>query len=193
VSLLAYCIFETPLGSCGIAWREGSDSAAPPPVVFFQFPESTRQATEARIAKATGATRPSAPPEAITQLIGRVRKYLHGEPQDFRDVQVDLSAVSPFVRTICEAAREIPAGQTVTYAALATVLGGPSLARAVGRALGSNPIPLIIPCHRVVAAHGKRGGFSAFGGSATKARLLALEGAEVNLCLNLTEDAPASG
>ena len=98
---------------------------------------------------------------------------------------MDLDGVGPFVRRVCEAAREIPVGQTVTYADLAKALGRPAAVRAVGRALGRNPIPLIIPCHRVLAAGGKPGGFSAYGGRVTKARLLAIEGAVVNLYLEL--------
>ena len=121
----------------------------------------------------------------VLKIIKRVRKHLKGELQDFRDIPVDLGGVGPFVQKVCEAARKIPAGQTVTYADLAKPWAGPSLARAVGRALGRNPIPLIIPCHRVMAAHGKPGGFSAFGGRVTKAKLLAIEGAVVNLCLEL--------
>jgi methylated-DNA-[protein]-cysteine S-methyltransferase len=117
-----------------------------------------------------------------------VRKHLEGGHQDFRDILVDLDGVGPFVRKVCEAARNITVGQTVTYAELANALGQPTAARAVGQALGKNPIPLIIPCHRVLAAHGKPGGFSAFGGRVTKAKLLAIEGAVVNLCLELNAD-----
>jgi O-6-methylguanine DNA methyltransferase len=185
---LAYSLFDTPLGSCGIAWSEISGRAAPYAVAFFQLPESTLELTESRIAKSCGVTKPSPPPEQIGQIISRVCKHLDGVIQNFRDVPVDLNSAGPFVQKVCEAAREIPIGTTVTYADLATSFGRPSLARAVGRALGRNPIPLIIPCHRVMAAHGKPGGFSAFGGRATKAKLLALEGAVVNLCLELSTD-----
>jgi methylated-DNA-[protein]-cysteine S-methyltransferase len=113
-----------------------------------------------------------------------VCKHLQGELQDFRDITVDLERAGPFVQKVCEAAREIPVGHTVTYADLANTLGLPTGARAVGDALGKNPIPLIIPCHRVLAAAGKPGGFSAYGGRVTKAKLLAIEGAVVNLCLD---------
>lgn len=184
---LAYCLFETPLGWCGIAWSEGLHATTPYALSFFQLPEPTLELTELSLAKLSGATKlSSAPPEQIMEIIHRVRKHLQGVPQDFCDVAVNLDGTGPFVRRVCEAARKIPAGQTVTYAELANSLGRPSLARAVGRALGRNPIPLIIPCHRVMAAHGKPGGFSAFGGRVTKAKLLALEGAVVNLCLDLT-------
>ena len=119
-------------------------------------------------------------------IIERVRKHLQGQLQDFRDIPVDLEGAGPFVRKVCEAARKIPAGQTLTYLEVAKTIGYDNSARSVGQALGRNPIPLIIPCHRVAAAHGKPGGFSAYGGRVTKAKLLAIEGAVVNLCLELT-------
>ncbi|MFZ0963774.1 MAG: MGMT family protein [Terriglobia bacterium] len=92
------------------------------------------------------------------------------------------------MQRVCKAARNIPPGRTATYAELAVAVGQPNATRAVGRALGKNPIPLIIPCHRVLAARGKPGGFSAHGGRVTKAKLLAIEGAVVNLCLDLSRD-----
>ena len=182
----SYCLFATPLGSCGIAWRNSPNGGALVAVTLFQLPEATSELTEARIARRCGADKPSEPPVEITAIIDRVCKHLNSELQDFRDITVNLDGVGSFVQKVCEAARKIPAGQTVTYADLAATLGQSSLARAVGSALGKNPIPLIIPCHRVLAAHGKPGGFSAYGGRATKAKLLAIEGAVVNLCLELT-------
>lgn len=103
--------------------------------------------------------------------------------QDFRGIAVDLSGVEAFAREVYGAAREIPAGQTRTYGEIAKSLGQPSAAQEVGQALSQNPIPIIVPCHRVSAANGKLGGFSAPGGRATKLKLLALEGAPVNLSL----------
>ncbi|HMD86279.1 MAG TPA: methylated-DNA--[protein]-cysteine S-methyltransferase [Terriglobia bacterium] len=181
----AYCLFATPLGSCGIAWTEDWDSGNPYAVTSLQLPEATAELTESRIALNSGAVKSSEIPLQVINILERVCKHLNGDLQDFRDIPVDLDAVGPFVGKVCEAAREIPVGQTVTYADLATSLGRPTAVRAVGRALGRNPIPLIIPCHRVLAADGKPGGFSAHGGRATKAKLLAIEGAVVNLCLEL--------
>jgi O-6-methylguanine DNA methyltransferase len=180
-----YCLFETPLGWCGIAWGETPISGTPYAVTLFQLPEATPEGTESKIAENCGGRKASVPPPPIADVIERVCKHLRGEPQDFRDIPVDLETASPFVQRVCEAARKIPAGKTITYADLANALGRPAAARAVGRALGRNPIPLIIPCHRVMAADGKPGGFSAHGGRATKAKLLAIEGAVVNLCLEL--------
>lgn len=171
----AYCLFETALGSCGIAWSEDGNSSNPPAVTWFQLPEATTESTESRIARYSGAPKSSAPPPQITRVIERVRKHLQGEVQDFRDVPVDLNGAGPFARQVYETSREIRAGETRTYGELAKTLGRPDAARAVGRALAANPVPLIIPCHRILAAGGKPGGFSAYGGKTTKARLLAIE------------------
>jgi O-6-methylguanine DNA methyltransferase len=168
-----YCLFETALGLCGIAWREPGDAVA---VTFFQLPEATAQIAESRIARKSGALRSDAPPAGVSRIIERVRQHLRGDLQDFRDVALDLAGTGAFARLVYETAQKIPAGQTSTYGAIAKELGEPGAARAVGRALGANPIPLIVPCHRVLAAGGKSGGFSAHGGRDTKARMLEIEG-----------------
>ena len=178
-----YCLFETPLGTCGIAWREGADSASSPVVTAVQLPEATPGATEARIARKFRTNRPGLPPSEIVAVIERIRRHLGGEVQDFRGVAVDLRDVTPFFRQVYEAAREIPPGQTRTYGEIAKAVGQPNAAEEVGRAMARNPAPILIPCHRVAAAGGKPGGFSAHGGRATKSKLLALEGAPVNLHL----------
>ena len=170
----AYSLFDTPLGWCGIAWSEREGQ---PAVTGLQLPEARAEMTESRIARETGARQASSPHPAILQVIGRLRKHLQGELQDFLDVTLDLEGVGLFARRVYEAAREIPAGETRTYGDLAQALSRPAAARAVGQALGRNPIAIIIPCHRVLAAGGRPGGFSAYGGRATKAKLLAIEGA----------------
>lgn len=169
-----YAAFDTAIGTCAVAWCRPAGSKDPA-VVAFHLPEATPQLTESRIAEKSSASKCPHPPSAISVLVGRIRKHLEGEPQDFRDVAVDLSAAAPLARRVLEAAREIPPGTTTTYGELARTVGCPHAARAVGRIMGSNPIPLIIPCHRVVAAGGKSGGFSAPGGAMTKAELLAIE------------------
>ena len=181
----AYNLFETHLGWCGIAWSQIANANTPYAVTLLQLPEANAELTESRIARNCGGAQRTELPSQILSISARVLKHLQGDLQDFRDIPVDLHSAGPFVRRVCELTREIPVGRTVTYTDIATKLGRPSLARAVGRALGRNPIPLIIPCHRVMAAHGKPGGFSAYGGRATKAKLLAIEGAVVNLCLEL--------
>jgi len=179
----AYCLFETPIGACGIAWLEAADSGSPPVVVLVQLPEATAQATESRIARKAGSKQPSVPPQGIAEIIGKIRKHLQGEVQDFRYIAVELDGVAPFARLVYEAARKIPAGQTRTYGEIANIVGQPKAAQEVGQALSKNPVPIIVPCHRVAAAGGQPGGFSAHGGRATKFKLLALEGASVNLQL----------
>ncbi len=168
----AYSLFESPLGICAIAWTQRGDQSA---VTFLKLPEATIEQTESMTAQFCGGRPASAPPE-IAEVIRNVCKHFQGEPQDFQDVAVDLEGTAGFARRVYEAARAIPPGQTRTYGEIAQALRCPGAARAVGQALGKNPIALIIPCHRVLAAGGRPGGFSAYGGRATKARLLALEG-----------------
>jgi len=184
MSSSCHWIFDTAIGTCAIAWREpgGSDF---PAVLRFQLPEATDALTEARIAQKSGALRAATLPPQVAALIENVRKHLAGELQDFRGVPVDLSAAAPFARQVLEATRQIPPGRTITYGELARSVGRPDAARAVGQIMASNPIPLIIPCHRVVAAGGKAGGFSAPGGWATKADLLAIERAGSGLLFTL--------
>ena len=179
----AYCLFETPIGACGIAWRETADSGSQAVITHVQLPEATPQATESRIARKAASNRASAPPPEIAATIEKIRKHLQGEVQDFRAVALDLENVAPFFRQIYEATREIPPGQTRTYGQVAKAVGQPAAAQEVGQAMAKNPVPILVPCHRVSAAGGKLGGFSAPGGPATKAKLLALEGASVNLPL----------
>jgi O-6-methylguanine DNA methyltransferase len=169
----AYCVFETAIGPCGIAWRD----EAPHAVTHFQLPEATPAATEERIARRAGG-RNSAVPAVVAAVIEKVTKHLRGELQDFSDAPVDLSETGEFDRMVLEAALRIPAGETRTYGDLAKAVGRPTEARAVGQVMARNPIPLIIPCHRVLAAGGGLGGFSAPGARQTKARLLAIEGAK---------------
>lgn len=179
----AYCLFETPLGACGIAWRETADSGSQAAVTAVQLPEATPRATESRIARKAGLSQVDTPPLEIAAIIEKIRKHLQGEVQDFRNVALDLENVDPFFRQVYEATRQIPPGQTRTYGEIAKAVGQPAAAQEVGQAMAKNPVPIIVPCHRVAAAGGKLGGFSAPGGPATKARLLALEGAPVNLPL----------
>jgi O-6-methylguanine DNA methyltransferase len=176
----AYCLFETPLGACGIAWKEPGNPRTPPAVTFFRLPEATRGVTEAIIAGSSGGRKARVPPPRIAGIIRRVQKHLRGDVQDFLDIVVDLDGAGPFALKVYEAVRKIPAGRTVTYGELAKAMNRPAAARAVGQALGRNPIPLIIPCHRVLASGRKPGGFSAHGGVETKEKILSIEGATVD-------------
>ena len=172
----AYALFETPLGVCGIAWRNPENLRDEPAVVAFQLPEANVEITRMQI-EGKASAQASPPPSRIAEIIKRVRRHLGGEVEDFQDIAVDLTPSGSFAHRVYAAARKIPPGQTMTYGELANAMHRPKAARAVGQALGRNPIPLIIPCHRVLAAGAKPGGFSASGGIATKLKMLAIEGA----------------
>lgn len=165
-----FLIFETASGFCGVAWSEFGVSR-------FQLPTKSAEATERLLLRrAPSATRGAAPPE-IAAAVAAVKRYFDGEEVDFSSVNLDLGDQDAFFAQIYAAARQVGWGQTTTYGALAKALGaGPEAARDVGQAMARNPVALIIPCHRVLAAGGKIGGFSAPGGSEAKRRMLELEG-----------------
>ncbi|HVH07357.1 MAG TPA: methylated-DNA--[protein]-cysteine S-methyltransferase, partial [Myxococcota bacterium] len=163
-----YALFDTAIGRCGIAW--GTDG-----VVGVQLPEASASATRARIAKRFPQARESAPKGAARRAVDAIAALLRGEPADLAAVSLDLSGLALFDRRVYEAARAIPPGATLSYGEIARQLGDPAAARAVGRALARNPFAIVVPCHRVLAAGGRTGGFSAAGGVATKRRLLAIE------------------
>jgi methylated-DNA-[protein]-cysteine S-methyltransferase len=164
-------LFDTSFGRCGVAWSAGG-------LVAVQLPEQDQAATERRLAAKSRSVGASEPPPAIAKLIDDIRRYLAGERVDFSAVPVDLDACDEFRRKVYGALRQVSFGRTVTYGDLARSAGseGWEGARDVGDAMGRNPVPIVIPCHRCLAAGGKLGGFSAHGGIATKRRLLALEG-----------------
>ncbi len=165
-------LFETALGPCGIAWTaEG--------VAGVLLPEADAAKTRARLRKRFPDAPEEAPPAPIGRVIAGIVALLRGDDADLSAVPLDLRGVSPFNRVVYALARSIPRGRTLTYGDLAARLGDPGAARAVGRALAENPLPIVVPCHRIVASNGTLGGFSAPGGVSTKRRLLALEGALV--------------
>jgi O-6-methylguanine DNA methyltransferase len=178
VKQTAYCLFETPLGTCGIGWLETGAPRKTLAVACLQLPETTPKATKERIARKSSGSRADAPPPAIAEVIEKICQHLRGELQDFRDVPLHLGEVGAFDRQVYEAALRIPPGETSTYGELARAVGRPTEARAVGQAMARNPIPIIIPCHRVLAANGRLGGFSAHGERLTKAKLLSIERAK---------------
>jgi methylated-DNA-[protein]-cysteine S-methyltransferase len=164
-------LFDTAIGTCGVAWNARG-------LCGVQLPEKDHVSTEQRLVKKCGGSSPADPPPHIEALIADIRHYLDGEKIDFSAVAVDLDGIDGLRRQIYEALRGIGFGRTVTYGELAKTLGasGWEGARDVGEAMGRNPMPIVIPCHRVLAAGGKLGGFSAYGGTTTKQKLLALEG-----------------
>jgi methylated-DNA-[protein]-cysteine S-methyltransferase len=164
-----YHLFGTRLGKCGIAWSERG-------VTRLQLPERTPGATERRLTARSASCGAGVPPAPAREAIDMLERYFAGARVDFAPIALDLSGVGPFYVKIYDAARSLGWGQTATYGDLARQAGSAGAARAVGQAMGHNPVPIIIPCHRVLAAGRKIGGFSAFGGAITKERLLALEG-----------------
>jgi methylated-DNA-[protein]-cysteine S-methyltransferase len=168
-----YCLFDTAIGPCGIAWTEHG-------VTRLQLPESDRAATEKRLkSRSAMGSAPHVPPPPIAQVIAEVKRYMAGERVDFFAAPIDLTGLAAFQRKLYELLRSVGWGQTTTYGDLARRLGLPD-ARDVGQAMGKNPVPVIIPCHRVLAAGNRIGGFSAPGGAFTKERLLALEGVRLD-------------
>lgn len=161
----SYHCFATAIGPCGIAWQGDA-------VQRVYFPE----AGAARGAEDNARGRAAAPPAAIRGVIVRLVAALAGRPVALHEAALDLTAVPPFHRRVYQAAQQIPWGQTVTYGELAARAGAPGAARAVGQAMARNPFPLLVPCHRVVAAGRRLGGFTAPQGAALKRRLLANEG-----------------
>ena len=174
-----YTLFKTPIGTCGIAWKESGNARTSLRVTAFQLPESTLKSTEARIAENASAIRARTTPPLMAGIIARVQQHLRGEAQDFQDIPVDLDGAGPFARQVYDVCRKISPGRTMTYGELAKTIRRPAAARAIGQALGKNPVPLIIPCHRVLASGNKPGGFSAYGGFATKLKMLGIEGATI--------------
>lgn len=170
---LQYCLFDTAVGACGIAWSARG-------VARFQLPAGSAGATEQLLRRRAPGAEPAEPPPAIATAIAGVKRYFAGEEIDFSSIAVDLEGQDLFFQQIYAALRRVPWGHTTTYGALAKELGaGPEAARDVGQAMAQNPVALIIPCHRVLAAGGKVGGFSGPGGATAKVRMLALEGVDL--------------
>ncbi|MEY9627266.1 methylated-DNA--[protein]-cysteine S-methyltransferase [Sinorhizobium fredii] len=168
-----YLIFETAAGFCGIAWSERG-------ITRFQLPTKSAEATERLLLRRQPGAEPQVPPPAIAEAVREVKRYFEGKETDFSEFELDLEEQDAFFKEIYAATRKIAWGQTTTYGALAKALGaGPEVARDVGQAMAKNPVALIIPCHRVLAAGGKVGGFSAPGGASTKLRMLEMEGVRV--------------
>ena len=163
-------IFDTELGLFGIGWTEVG-------LARVQLPGLDVEALSRRINRDGGVA--GEPSRAIAALMDRIEDYAAGEAVAFDDVKLDLAGVPPFHAKVYEALLTWGWGQTTTYGQLARALGDVTLSRAVGQAMGANPMPLVIPCHRVLASNGKPGGFSAPGGAESKLRMLALEGVTV--------------
>jgi len=178
-----FALFDTAIGPCGIAWNGRG-------VVGVQLPEGGEAETRARLRRRFPDTREAPPPEPVRRAIAGVVALLRGEPSELDTVTLDMDGVPPFHRRVYEVARTIPPGTTLSYGEVAARMGAPGAARDVGQALGQNPFAIIVPCHRVLAANGKVGGFSARGSVRTKLRLISSERAGGHGALPLFGGAP---
>ena len=164
-----FCLFDTAFGAVGLAWSERG-------LTRLQLPEASRAATEKRLGADAERRNRTAVPPPVQAAITLLKRYFDGERVDFAELGLDLGGKGEFDAQVYALARQIAWGRTTTYGDLARRAGAPDAARAVGRAMGHNPLAVIIPCHRVLAASDRIGGFSAYGGTISKERLLALEG-----------------
>lgn len=163
-----YALFPTPIGRCGIAWRGKC-------IMAVQLPEATPTKTAAKLVTRCGGASAMTPPAWVQRVIERITLHLSGDKTNLASIAIDLTAEPPFHQRVYTAARNIPAGRTVTYGELAALAGSPGAARAVGQALARNPFPILVPCHRVLASDNTLGGFTAHRGKRLKRQLLALE------------------
>ena len=162
-----FALFETAIGRMGAAWR--SDA-----LVALQLPEASDDETIARL-QSKAVSRAEDPPQQIDAAIASIQAHLRGEPSTLQSLAVAWEGLTPFARLVMERARLIPPGETLTYGELARLVGSPGGARAVGRVMARNPLPIVVPCHRIFGAAGRPVGFSAKGGVTLKQRLLDLE------------------
>jgi len=169
--MISYALFETVIGWAGIAWSEAGLAAV-------HLPERDAEVARRSFLRRFSDARPAEHTPEVEQAIAGIRALLAGEAADLGSVRLDLSRTPEFHARVYEIARAIPPGETLTYGEIAERLGDKLRARDVGQALGKNPWPIVVPCHRVTAAGGKLGGFSARGGAQTKLKLLAIEGAK---------------
>lgn len=168
-----FALFDTAIGHCAIAWTASG-------IAGIGLPEASAPVVRTRLVQRFPAAVESAPPAEITRAIDAIRSLLRGEDVDLSGIPLDMNGVPEFNRSVYEITRTIAPGRTLTYGEIAARVGTPKDARAVGQALGRNPFPIVVPCHRVVAADGRMHGFSGPGGVTTKLKLLELEGYEPN-------------
>ncbi len=180
-----FTLFDTAVGQCGIAWGAHG-------ILGVQLPERHGSATRARVMRRYRDATETPPPPTVQRAIDDIVALLRGEKRDLSAIELDMDGVPPFHRRVYAVARTIPPGATLSYGDIAARLGDRTAAREVGEAMGQNPFPLIVPCHRVLAAGGKVGGFSAAGGVTTKLRLLSIEGAQIGEPPTLFDGLPLS-
>ena len=165
-----FALFDTPIGICGMVWADRG-------VIAVQWPGASAEGARSGLLRRFAHAVEAEPPVEVAAAIEGVIALLRGERRDLKEVRLDMARAPDLHRRVWEIARDIPPGETRTYGEIARQLGDPMLAREVGQALGANPFPIIVPCHRVLAAGGKIGGFSAPGGIDSKRRVLGIESA----------------
>ena len=170
MALRGVALFKTAIGFCGVAWSGCG-------IIGVQLPEGGEDATRTRLLERFPDAAESRPPTAVARAVDSIVALLHGQGGDLCEVTLDFTGASAFRKKVYTLTRAIPPGKTLTYGELALQAGSPGSARAVGQAMAKNPFPIVVPCHRVLGANGKAGGFSATGGVTTKMRMLAIEGA----------------
>jgi methylated-DNA-[protein]-cysteine S-methyltransferase len=170
---LGWCVFPTRIGHCGIAW--GADK-----LVGVQLPGTDDAATRRRMGSSFPDTSQMGPPKWVRDVMDRIASHMEGRPDAMLDVPLDMTGVPEFNQHVYEISRAILPGFTRTYGEIAGEMGQPHAARAVGQALGHNPFAPVVPCHRILAAGGRSGGFSAPGGVDAKLVMLEIEKAQVN-------------
>ncbi len=164
----AFALFGTAIGTCAIAW-------GPNGIVWIQLPQEDEAGARRRALRRYPDAAETMAPPGVDLAIRDIARLMAGEPADLSRIALDTTGVPEFNRRVYALARQIPPGETLTYGEVAARIGEPGAARAVGTALGQNPFPIVVPCHRVLAANGRTGGFSARGGVATKMRMLSIE------------------
>jgi len=167
-----FALFDTAIGTAAIAW-------GPRGIVATRLPEHDKVEVRARMRERFPDAPESAPPPSVQRVVDDIVAHMSGHARDLLDADLDLEGIPDFHRRVYDVTRAIPPGETLSYGEVAEKLNAPGAARAVGQALGQNPCPIIVPCHRVLGSNGKVGGFSARGGTVTKMRLLNIEGAKV--------------
>jgi len=168
--IMHIALFDTAIGTCGIAWNTNG-------IAGINLPDATPAKVLQRLHERFEGAIESAPSTKVQIVIQQIQALLAGKAVNFNGVLLDMHGVPEFHQRVYELVRTIPVGSTLSYGEVAQRLDKPGAARAVGQAMGRNPFPIIVPCHRVVAANGKLGGFTASGGSSTKLRLLQVESA----------------
>jgi len=172
VAAVQHHVFDTAIGPCAVAWGANG-------IVGVWLPDAGEVRLQRRILARHAGSEAALPPPAIQTVVDAIQALMHGERVDLSQAPLDLAGLPDFHRRAYEAALAIPPGETRTYGEIAVQLGEPGAARAIGQAMGSNPFPIIVPCHRVLAAGGRSGGFSSPGGVDTKRRLLEIERARI--------------